>query len=157
MKLVSSNKSHTTEDLSTITTYQAGVLQASTHRQLQKICDDILAPFGITKNQWLLIGTILDAGPSGIRITELAKIMGTTLSYLTNTLNLLESKGIITRVAHDDDVRSKLVTVCESFQGNCKTIEKTLRDGLRTSIYADISPEEFHVYLRVLMKLSNIH
>ena len=76
-------------DLGKITTYQAGVAQAAMHRVLQKLCDNILQPFGISKMQWLIIGTALDAGKHGVRISDLAAQLGTTMPYLTTTVNLL--------------------------------------------------------------------
>lgn len=143
-------------DSHALTTYQAGVMQAAAHRLLQKRCDDILRPYGITKAQWLIIGTVLDTGKRGIRLTDLAAKLDTTLPYLTTAINLLESKDILERSAHDKDDRVKLVKVNAGFARKCQQIERTLREALRKSIYADVTPEEFHVYLRVLQKLSEL-
>ncbi len=137
----------------TLTTYQAGVLQASAHRALQKYCDNILSPYDITKMQWLIIGTILDAGRQGVKITDLAETLATTLPYLTNTINLLESKGMLERRADPKDERMKRVQVTPQFKKQCSVIEQTMRSRLRTAIYADVAPEEFRVYLNVLYKL----
>lgn len=139
-----------------LTTYQAGILQSSAHRLLQKYSDDILRPYGITKMQWMITGSVLDAGKDGIRITDLAKMLDTTLSYLTNTINLLESKGILQRTTNDKDERAKLVTVDPRFIPKCREIEKDLRIHLRDVIYKDISHEDFQTYIKVLQKLSQI-
>ena len=139
-----------------MTTYQAGTLQASTHRLLQKYCDDVLKPYGITKSQWLVIGTILDAGKKGIRITDLSGTLSTTLGYLTNTINLLESKGILKRISNSKDERTKMVIVSSNFVPKCQEIENTLRSQLRKTIYADITSSEFKTYMKVLYKLSQI-
>ena len=144
-------------DLSNVTTYQAGVMQATTHRLLQKYCDDILASYGITKMQWLIIGTILDSGEKGIRITELAQQVGTTLSYLTNTVNLLESKDILKRAAHSEDSRSKFVSINPTYTNTANEIESFLRRRLRESVYSNISAEEFRVYMKVLSQLSKVN
>lgn len=139
-----------------MTTYQAGALQSSVHRMLQKFCDETLAPYGITKTQWLVTGTVLDAGKKGVRLTELANTLSTTMSYLTNTINLLESKGILSRISHDKDERAKMVVVNPRFVPKCTEIEATLRSKLRDSIYSNITPEEFRTYMKVLYKLSEI-
>ncbi len=139
-----------------LTTYQAGVLQATTHRNLQKYCDDVLRAYGITKTQWFIIGTILDAGSSGIRVTDLAEKVGTTLSYLTNTINLLESKDIVQRVARGEDNRVKYVSIVENYTKTCTEIERYLRDKLRTTIYGSIEPEDFRTYMKVLTQLSSV-
>jgi DNA-binding MarR family transcriptional regulator len=141
--------------LSGITTYQAGVAQSSMHRLLQKECDEYLKEFGITKMQWLIIGTVLDAGAAGMRLTDLAEIMHTGLPYLTTTINLLESKDILVRSANKEDSRAKKLQVSENFQAKCPEIERTLRDRLRSSIYSKVTPEEFRIYMKVLYQLGS--
>ena len=143
-------------NISNITTYQAGVAQAATHRSLQKLCDDILKPFGISKMQWLIIGTVLDTGKKGIRVTHLAEKLGTTLPYLTTAINLLESKAILVRKDNNSDNRSKLVSINKAFVPLCVEIEATLRQALRDSIYAEIDPAEFRTYMKVLYQLSDV-
>jgi DNA-binding MarR family transcriptional regulator len=139
-----------------ITTYQAGAIQASVHRTLQKHCDEILKPYGITKMHWLIIGSIIDSGEQGARITDIAKKLDTTLPYLTNTLNVLEARQIVTRANNQGDSRSKLVKIDPTFLPQCAEIEKTLRDKLRESIYAQIDPAEFLTYMKVMHQLANI-
>ena len=142
------------EDLSTITTYQAGILQASTHRILQKHCDTILKKYGLSKMQWLIIGTVYDSGKKGIRLTDLAKKLDTTMSYITVTINLLHSMGVISRKENGIDSRSKLVSIDKDFMPKCAEIEKTMRESLRKSLYVHIKPEDLKVYLRVLYQLT---
>ena len=129
-------------------------MQASAHRLLQKYSDEVLKSYGITKMQWLVIGLILDAGDKGIRITDLASRLGTTLSYLTNTINLLESKDMVTRTVLKSDTRTKFVTINPEFAKKCDEIEEYLRDQLRSTIYANVAPEDFRVYMRVLIQLT---
>lgn len=143
-------------NLGGITTYQAGVVQASVNRMLQKHCDDILGHYGITKNQWLIIGTVSDAGSKGARISEIAVLLGTTLSYLTNTINLLETKNMLTRVSDTKDNRSKYVSVNKKFAPKVAKIEQTLRYGLRESVYSHIGQEDLKIYIKVMYQLQNI-
>ena len=143
-------------DLSKITTYQAGVIQASANRKLQKMTDAILLQYGLTKMQWFIIGTVLDAGSKGIRLSELSERLGTTMSYLTNTVNILESRGILDRKSHEEDTRSKIITVNVGYVSKCSEIEKTLRDGMRRSIYSQIDPIEFKTYIKVMDDLASI-
>jgi DNA-binding MarR family transcriptional regulator len=141
-------------DLSSTTTYQAGIAQATMHRKLQKFCDDVLEPYGITKVQWLIVGTVLDYKSKGIRISDLANIIGTNLPYMTNTVNKLEDVGVLARVDNQLDNRSNLITVTPSFTPKCKKIEATLRGALRNQIYSTISVDDFHIYMKVLYKLA---
>lgn len=143
-------------DLSHITTYQAGILQAAAHRQLQRYCDEALEPYGITKMQWLIIGTVLDAGQAGIRLTELSAKLGTTASYITASVNFLEASGYVKRAENSQDSRSKLVLINPDIVDRCHEIEVTLRQALRETIYADIDPVEFRIYMKVLVLLSGV-
>lgn len=154
--LTNRSKTGATTAPSFVTTYQAGVVQAAAHRGLQKICDDILRPYGLTKMHWMITGTILDAGPNGISITDLAGKLSTKLPYLTNTINLLESKGMLKRQISNNDERTKLVVVSDRYIATCKEIEQTMRRQLRTTIYRDISRQEFEIYMSVVYKLSDI-
>lgn len=156
MKSKSNEFSINKGDLSKVTTYQAGVMQAATHRLLQKHCDEILKQYGISKMHWLIIGTVLDAGSKGVRLTELAHTLGTTMSYVTTAVNLLESKGMLTRTSNDTDSRSKFIAINPTFVPKCNEIEETLRDALRKSIYAKISPADFRTYMKVLHQLSSV-
>ena len=142
------------KDLTKITTYQAGVQQASMHRTLQKHCDSILKPYGISKMHWLIIGTVLDSGEKGVRLTDLAVTLNTTMSYITNAVNLLESKEMLVRKDSSTDNRSKLISISQGFIPLCADIESTLREGLRRSIYASVDPAEFRVYMKVMYQLS---
>jgi DNA-binding MarR family transcriptional regulator len=154
MKNMSINKLLAKGDLSKITTYQAGVMQASMHRKLQKYCDRVLKPHGLTKMQWLIIGTVLDAGKEGVRLTELSEKLNTTMSYITNAVNLLESRKILSRQDSSIDSRSKLISIDKTFAPKCAEIERRLRDALRSSIYAHVDPDEFRTYMKVLYQLS---
>ena len=143
-------------NLRNTTTYQAGVIQAAANRRLQKISDSLLEQFGLTKMQWIIVGTVLDAGNKGIRVSELAERIGTTMSYLTNAVNLLESREILERKDDEKDTRSKYIAVIPSYVPTCKAIEKAFRDGLRKSIYAKIDATEFATYMKVMSELGSI-
>lgn len=136
-------------------TYRAGAVQATFNRKLQKLCDEILAPFGITKMQWMVIGTVYDAGTEGIRLSELSEQLGTSMSYLTNAVNMLEARGILVRKDDSQDTRSKRIMVSGSYKKKCVEIEKTLRDGLRETIYNKVDQADFRVYLKVMEKLAS--
>lgn len=143
-----------TGDISKVTTYQAGIVQATMHRKLQKFCDEVLEPYGITKVQWLIVGTVLDHKSTGVRISDLASIIGTNMPYMTNTVNKLEDRNILARVENQLDNRSAFIVVTPAFAPKCKRIEATLRDALRQKVYAGISYEDFRIYMKVLYKLA---
>ena len=103
---------------------------------------------------WLIIGTVLDRGESGVRLTDLAKSLNTTMSYITTAVNLLESKNILMRKGSDTDNRSKQISISPDFVPKCAEIEATLRTGLRKSIYAKVDTNDFRIYMKVMYQLS---
>lgn len=143
-------------DISKITTYQSGVAQSSAYRNLNKLFSKLLKDHGLTSMQWFIIGTIYDAGTEGINLTNLAQKLQTGLPFITNTINLLESKGIVSRRGSLVDSRAKHVSIMPEYISECEQIEIDLRDKLRTSIYSDISQKDFKIYMKVLYRLSNI-
>lgn len=143
-------------DLSTITTYQVGMLQASSHRMMQKHSEEVLKQYGINKMHWIIIGTVLETGDEGIRLSDLATRMGTTISYITTAVNLLSSRDILIREQNDADSRSKIITINESYKPVCKEIETTLRDALRESMYAKIARKDLETYIKVLAQFVSL-
>ena len=154
MKNMSIDNFLSNNDLNDITTYQAGVLQAKLHRNLQKQCDIILNKYDISKMHWLIIGTVLDSGEEGVRLTELSKTLGTTMSYITSAINLLESKGMVLRKGSHTDNRSKIISINSTFLPKCAKIEASLRNGLKKSIYESANPQDFKTYMKVLFQLT---
>jgi DNA-binding MarR family transcriptional regulator len=138
---------------SNIKTYQAGVLQAAAHRAVTKLTNKALKKFNISAMQWFIIGTVLDAGDKGIRSTDLAKIMGTNLPFLTNTIAMLASKGMLQKESHGTDNRASLISVAPSFLAQSARIETELREVLRNSIYSQVTPAQLSTYIMVLSKL----
>ena len=143
-------------DISTITTYQVGMLQASSHRLLQKHSEDVLKQFDINKMHWIIIGTVLDAGNEGIRLSDLATKLGTTISYITTAVNLLSSRNILIREQNDADSRSKIITINESYKPVCTEIETTLREALRESLYAKIARKDLETYIKVMAQFVSL-
>jgi DNA-binding MarR family transcriptional regulator len=142
-------------ELAKITTYQSGMVQAASHRAIKKFTDDCLAKHNLSTTQWFIIGAVLDASPRGLRVTDIANQVGTTLSFLTNSINLLESKGMLSRADHETDSRAHMVTVNPAFLPQCQIIEDDLRQQLRRTIYAKVSPADLRTYLRVLYKFKD--
>lgn len=143
-------------NLSKVTTYHAGIMQATMHRKLQRFSDEVLAPYGLTKMHWLIVGTVLDHRATGVRITDLSKLLGTNLSYMTNTVNLLESRKILARMENTVDSRSRLITVHPKFSPQCKKIEASLRQALRDKIYSKIDVKDFQTYMKVMFQLGQL-
>ncbi len=142
--------------LGQISTYSSGVIQARVYRKLKKVTEAIVNKHDLSMTQWFVLGTVYDHGDEGIRITDLAKQVDTTLAYLTNTINILDARGMTERLSHGQDNRAKLVRVKKSFKKMIPTIEEKIREDMRKVIYPNVTPEELEIYIHVLMKLANI-
>lgn len=145
------------KDIAEISTYQSGIAQASAHRAINRVVSDYLLQYGLTSMQWFILGHINDAGEGGLRISDVMTKVRTTLPYITNTIALLESKGMVRKVTHSGDSRIKLVSIDPEFAPNIDVIENDLREYLRVKLYeqSGISRDELNVYITVLYKIMN--
>lgn len=151
-----SGSTHPQTPLSQQSTYQLGVLQASAHRTTNRVITEYLSQYDLTAMQWFTIGCIYDASDPGIRLSDLTRTLSTTLPYITNTVALLESKGMVRKVTHASDSRIKLVSITPQFLSTVTTIEDDLQAHLHTNLYGntDISIKEFQEYSSVLTKIA---
>ncbi len=142
-------------DISQISTYQSGVAQAAAHRLINRTVTDYLLAYGLTPMQWFALGFIYDAGEAGIRLSDLARAIDTTLPYVTNTVALLESKGLVNKHLHKGDSRIKLVSVSKHYIATIEEIEEGLRERLRMELYNEnrITRDELQAYIHVLYKI----
>jgi len=140
--------------LSTIYTYQASILHAKAYRNLKLIKHHILIAHGLTVMQWSVLGIVNDAGAGGMRTSDIAKELDTTLAFVTTTVNFLEAKGFVTRVAHGSDKRAKMIAVAPEHIGLIDTIEQDVRRQLRESIYSRVSRDDLETFMRVLAAFS---
>jgi DNA-binding MarR family transcriptional regulator len=142
--------------LADITTYQSGVVQSAAMRKLNRFTADFLAAYKITTMEWFIIGTIYDAGAKGMSLSELKDRLATTMPFITNSINSLIAKGILIKSPHNDDARTKIVTIVPAYRQTCRDIESYLRAKMRELFYKDISPEELRVYVSVLYRISDL-
>lgn len=142
-------------DASKITTYQAGALQAKSHRALSVMQNRILKPYGISTMQWVVLGAVYDVGIDGIRTSDLAKKLDTTLAFITVTVQRLESKGYVRKMANLEDSRSKIIVFETLREDFFLQIEQDVRVQLRQTIYAKITRDELNTYLSVINKFSS--
>ncbi|MEO5950554.1 MAG: MarR family transcriptional regulator [Candidatus Saccharimonadales bacterium] len=141
--------------LSSLTTYEVGVMQSTAHRLTSKVKSQFLSQYELTAMQWFALGYINDSSPDGMSLTALKDILDTTMPFITNTINLLESKGLIRKVTKPGDNRTKIVYLNPSYKPLIKQIEAGLRDELRKELYGNdaITRDELQTYVDVLYKM----
>lgn len=142
--------------LATITTYQSGVAQATAFRIVKKQTAQALKEYNLSCMQWFTIGTALEARDTGIRLTDLAKALDTTLAYMTTTVNILVARSVLVKHSDSKDGRTKLISVHPDYVSTCVEIEAHVRLRLRELLYSNITGGELASYIKVLYKISAI-
>lgn len=143
-------------DLSTVSTYHAGILQSKAHRSLKNLVNGLLEKYDLTMLQWFILGLVHDAGKKGIRISDIAQQLDTTLAFVTNHINLLETRQLVHRSVDESDTRVRIVVLAPGSKAKVEAIEKDLRKVMRSAIYDAIDPKEFSVYIKVMTQLAMV-
>lgn len=137
-----------------LTTYQAVISQARAFRTLRSFMVDTLKTYDLTLTEWLMIGTVIDKGKDGIRVSELADTLGVEMPVITNLVNRAEKTGWVVRSVDTVDRRAKRVTGTLNGGEKACDIEGDLRKA--TSAWLnDLDPAILEHYLTVVGALAN--
>lgn len=155
MAKVSRTNLEVMDSLRNMPTYKAGIAQASAYRLLKKFTEECISEHDLTMMQWYIIGTLNESDPEvGPSVGDLAALLDTGLPYVTNTVNVLEIRGIVERRCCKDDSRIKRLYLCQEYAPIVQQIEEEMRKRMRATLYKDISPKELLTYIKVLYKLN---
>ncbi|HET9411885.1 MAG TPA: MarR family transcriptional regulator [Candidatus Saccharimonadales bacterium] len=135
-------------------TYNDVVLQSRAHRAIKAHLTESLKDHGITMMQWSIIGLVADAGEQGVRISDLAHALDTSLAFITTSVNVLEAKGFVARAGHGQDNRAKLVRLSPEFAPKVGAIEADLKARQNDHLYDGISAKDMNAYFTVLRHLA---
>ncbi|HKX73217.1 MAG TPA: MarR family transcriptional regulator [Candidatus Saccharimonadales bacterium] len=139
---------------SELTTYQAVVLQSRAHRAIKTHLTQMLKEHGVTMMQWSILGLVADAGDDGVRISDLAHALDTSLAFITTSVNVLEAKGFVVRAGHAQDNRAKLVRLSEAFAPKIAAIEADLGVKQNDFLYSGVDTKDIAAYFRVLRQFA---
>lgn len=139
---------------SELTTYQAVVLQSRAHRAIKTHLTEMLKEHGITMMQWSILGLVADANEQGVRISDLAHALDTSLAFITTSVNVLEAKGFVVRAGHTQDNRAKLVRLSEDFAPKVAKIESDLGAKQQDFLYSNVDTKDIDVYFKVLRQFA---
>lgn len=78
-----------------------------------------------------MIESALDAGPKGIRVSELAKILGVEMPVITNLIHKASRSGWVTSSVDATDKRAKRIIVTEYCVEKSCEIEGELLNGTK--------------------------
>ncbi len=140
--------------LHNFTTYQAGVLQARAYRNLREFMTTHLKEHNYTMMEWALVGLVYDyTSEGGARVGQLATILDVEISLVTNMLNTLEGRELISRIIDPTDKRARRVVTTRKAEADVKKIEKKLRIEMRKWL-GNVSGRELQGYVRTLQSLA---
>lgn len=89
------------------TKYKKILNQRTKQREVEAELSEILRPFGLAINEWVLLCLVNNYEP--VTATELRQDLDTSLAYITITLDKLERKKLVYRAPNMTDSRFKRV------------------------------------------------
>lgn len=131
-------------------TYRMAVTQSRANRAFKLKMAQLLRQHNLTMMQWTIIGLVHDGGKAGLRISDLAQELDTSMAFVTTTVNMLEAKGMVQKSSHERDSRAKLVRIADSFKPKVNSVEKDLRSHVEKWLSEKISVKDLAVYRQVL-------
>lgn len=112
------------------TTYQMGLLQAKAYRILRARTAMALKPYKLSTIEWALLGTLSESKP-GMHFREIAKALGVEASFVTELLDKLIGRGLISTSLSSKDRRFKKARVTKLGHKLVSEIEKRLRTEMK--------------------------
>lgn len=138
-----------------MTTYHNTLTQARAHRIIKTKLSYFLRPHNLTMMQWAIVGSLYKAGDTGMRVSDLANQLDTSLAFVTTTLNVLEAKKIVERASHAQDNRAKVVHLTAEFRPKVEVIEKEVAEKMSDWLVPTLGREQVDDYLIAIHKIAN--
>ena len=142
------------KNITDLTTYQTVALQSRAHRAIKAQLSQFLKPYNLTMMQWSILGLVADTGDAGIRISDLAQALDTSLAFVTTSVNVLEAKGFVARSEHAHDSRAKLVHLSKEFAPKIAAIEEDIATKQQAKLYDGLEATDVTAYITVLRRLT---
>lgn len=117
-------------------------------RSWRQLADDALSSLGISNSSGWALVHLLRLGKT-VRQSELARVVGVTEPSLVRTLNLLESAGLIERIADETDRRAKHLSLTPEGEVRAEGIDMRL-NALRARLLDGISDADLETTVAVL-------
>lgn len=135
-------------------TYRMAVTQSRANRAFKLKMAQLLRQHNLTMMQWTIIGLVHDGGKAGLRISDLAQELDTSMAFVTTTVNMLEAKGMVVKSSHDRDSRAKLVRIVDSFKSKVNEVEKDLHQHIEKWLGEKVSAKDLATYREVLAAIA---
>lgn len=131
-------------------TYRMAVTQSRANRAFKLKMAQLLRQHGLTMMQWTIIGLVHDGGKDGLRISDLAQELDTSMAFVTTTVNMLEAKGMVQKSSHERDSRAKLVRIVDAFKPKVAEVERDLYAHIEKWLGEKVNAKDLATYRQVL-------
>jgi DNA-binding MarR family transcriptional regulator len=128
-------------------TYHSSILQIKAYRTLQARVNGVLGKFGLNSSQWSILGQIYER--AGLRFSDVAALLGVEPALITMMTEPLLDQGLVQKVPHSSDKRSKILVITDSGRQRVKEVEQLLQSTLEP-LLSGASKSELSAYQRVL-------
>jgi DNA-binding MarR family transcriptional regulator len=105
--------------------YESGLLFTQAHAAVRDSIYSILKEYDLTPSYWAILGASVNA-EEGIRLANVAKLMGVKAPLVTMLANSLIEKNLIKRLPHHSDGRAKLLVATPNGKKMAQKIEHEL-------------------------------
>jgi len=131
--------------------YRFGRLLTVTNRAWEVYLDKRLAPLGLTGPRWHLLVELANL-PSSPSQRELAELLNIEPASLIKQLDALALAGLVRRIPHETDRRTKMVEITNAGRKVMERISATARD-VRREILEGVSEQEVEVTMSLFRKM----
>ena len=132
----------------TIQSYISGTIYVTAYRTLRGRIAACLQRFELTPTTWSLLGIVMQAR-DGIRLNEVARILGVKAPLVTMLANELIDRGIINRIPHHIDKRAKLLVMTAKGKKFVASVEREMDNELKY-LLDGVTELELRAYKKVL-------
>lgn len=113
-----------------LTTYGIGLLQAKAFRILKQETNEALKKYNISSVDWALLG-VLHEHADGLRLSEIASILGVEAPFVTQTMESVLAQGLIEKTSPHNDARVKILKLTDKGRQLVPEIETHARNQMR--------------------------
>lgn len=135
-------------------TYELIRLQAKTYRSLKNYFNDKLGDEKLSSLEWSVLG-LIHKSTQGLRFIEIAQRMGVEPPFVTELISRLEKQKLVKTMDNPQDKRAKIVVLSDKGEKKLTSVEHNLEEKI-TSLFADISANEWQTYKNVMEKIAGM-
>ncbi len=133
-------------------TAKISILIKKTALIFDKLSNQLLTPYDLTGSQFKILMVLYHTPEGSVRQTDIEAKFSMTNPTVTGLVQKLEAKGLVRRLPHPDDRRSK-VLVLTARAAELKDTLLSLADSLEQQMTANLTADECALLAALLEKM----